>query len=89
MTATFEMRPRCCRRLTMLMLTQSTVDSSMSPWIGDGPQHARTQGLVTGLLKLIGGKTRLSAARASRGTGAIVYNSVNDFRPVSPSGSFV
>ena len=70
MTATFEMRARCYGRLSTYTPTQSTVDLLISPWIGDGPQHGGTQGVVTDLLKLIGGKTRLSAARSSRGTGS-------------------
>ena len=89
MTATFEMGTRCCGRLSTYTPTRYDADSLRNPSIGSGLQHGGTQGFVTELLKLIGGKTRLSAARASRGTGAIVYNSVNDFRPVSPSGSFV
>ena len=89
MTATFEMRARCYGRLSTHTPTRSTVDLLINPWIGGGPQHGGMQGFVTDLLKLIRGKTRLSAARSSRGTGAIVYNNVNDSNPVRPIGSFV
>ncbi len=68
MTATFEMRARCYGKLSTHTPTRSTVDLWINPWIGSGRQHGGTEGFVTDRLKLIGGKTRLSAARSSRGT---------------------
>ncbi len=75
MTATFEMRPRCYGRLNTYTQTRSTVDLLINPWIGSGPQHGGAQGFVTDLLKLIRGKTRLSAARSNRGTeGDLIFD---------------